>query len=509
VAQPARRENTDNAFRFAPEPAERRTGGSAWKVLVVDDESEVHAVTELALRDVSFDGKPLSFLNAYSAAQAFGMIAEQSDIAVILLDVVMETPDAGLLLVNRIRSKLNNKLVRIIVRTGQPGLNPELQTLGAYEINDYRTKTELTAQQLQRSLTASLRNYLELTRIDEEHRAIEDKLMVSFSDGLKNFRNWIAIDSNRMALEKTITSGASWIEMPALEQFIDGVLSRTKVLLHESRQAISPQPPQSQPATGLSHQAVPQQAAPATVGEQSEDDKYDRTSRNEALSILRGMCESGSLITFHFNGGYEFLLTSLRAISPDGKSMIFEGGSNPQMYRKLLQASNIQCISSRERIKIRFQLPSVQPIQHDGRPGFAAEVPEFLLRLQRREHYRLPIPLANSVRAAVPVLRPDGALKKAPAVVFDLSLSGICLIVSPEEANLQIGDECTGAAISLPEIGALAFDFKVCNSIDITSSSGKILRRLGCEFVNPAAALTKAVQSYVLNSQQRGSLARK
>lgn len=96
-----------------------------WLILIVDDDHEVHAITRVVLGDATFEKRPLKFLSAYSARQARALLAEHRDIAAILLDVVMETDDAGLTLVRHIREELGNRQVRIILRTGQPGQAPE------------------------------------------------------------------------------------------------------------------------------------------------------------------------------------------------------------------------------------------------------------------------------------------------------------------------------------------------------------------------------------------------
>jgi response regulator RpfG family c-di-GMP phosphodiesterase len=138
-----------------------------WKVLVVDDEEQVHAVTRLVLGDFEFQGRGLKFLNAYSAAAGASLLVENPDVAVILLDVVMESEHAGLQLVHRIREEIGNRFVRIVLRTGQPGQAPEKQAFLNYDINDYRTKTELTAEKLFTAMVGALRNYEDIRRIEK------------------------------------------------------------------------------------------------------------------------------------------------------------------------------------------------------------------------------------------------------------------------------------------------------------------------------------------------------
>lgn len=137
----------------------------AWKVLIVDDEEEIHVVTRLALHDFSFGGRNLEFMSAYSGAEARQLIHDNPDVAIILLDVVMETDSAGLDVAQYIRQELGNHFVRIILRTGQPGLAPERRVLKVYDINDYRAKTELTQDRLFSVIYTALSSYRDLVSL--------------------------------------------------------------------------------------------------------------------------------------------------------------------------------------------------------------------------------------------------------------------------------------------------------------------------------------------------------
>lgn len=133
-----------------------------WTVLIVDDEPDIHDVTKLALRDVRFMGRGLRFLSAHSADEAVGLLDEHDDVAIILLDVVMESDHAGLEFVRWLRDERGNSDIRIILRTGQPGQAPEREVLLAYDINDYKSKSELTANGLFGAVITALRGREEL-----------------------------------------------------------------------------------------------------------------------------------------------------------------------------------------------------------------------------------------------------------------------------------------------------------------------------------------------------------
>lgn len=138
-----------------------------WKLLVVDDDPSIHDVTRLVLGNFRFRGRGLEIIGAFSAKEAQPILRNQKDIAVVLLDVVMETEHAGLDLVHFIREEANNNFVRIVLRTGQPGQAPELQVISDYDINDYKEKSELTSEKMYSTITTALRSYDDIIKIHQ------------------------------------------------------------------------------------------------------------------------------------------------------------------------------------------------------------------------------------------------------------------------------------------------------------------------------------------------------
>jgi len=144
-----------------------------WKIAVIDDDHAVHEGTRFALSDYSLNGQGLEILSAFSATEGRTLMRDNPDVAAVLLDVIMETDVAGLELVEYIRNEIKNETVRIILRTGQPGQAPERRVIVQYDINDYKAKTELTADKLFTSLTAALRSYQQLERMMQTRRGLE------------------------------------------------------------------------------------------------------------------------------------------------------------------------------------------------------------------------------------------------------------------------------------------------------------------------------------------------
>jgi response regulator RpfG family c-di-GMP phosphodiesterase len=144
-----------------------------WLMLIVDDEPEVHVLTKMVLRDFVYQNQGLAFLSAHSAAEAIAIVDANPDIAVVLLDVVMETEDAGFDVVQHIRKIRQNNAMRIILRTGQPGHAPQRRAIVEYDINDYKEKTELTADRLFTTVMAALRSYRDIITITKSKHGLE------------------------------------------------------------------------------------------------------------------------------------------------------------------------------------------------------------------------------------------------------------------------------------------------------------------------------------------------
>jgi len=144
-----------------------------WKILIVDDEQAIHDVTKLALKGISYQHRQVEFIHAFSAQECIEQLIKHPDVALVLLDVVMESDHAGLDAVKRIRYELGNRFVRIILRTGQPGQAPEQEVILNYDINDYKEKTELTAKKLFTTVISALRSFEDIVRIEKNRQGLE------------------------------------------------------------------------------------------------------------------------------------------------------------------------------------------------------------------------------------------------------------------------------------------------------------------------------------------------
>ena len=169
----------DMLFADEPETPVETRDSEPWHVLVVDDEPGVHQITEMVLRNFSFKNRPLKISSAYSAKEAKAFMAEHHDVALAIVDVVMESDHAGLELVRHIRQDMGNRYTRLVLRTGQPGQAPEESIIREYDIDDYKDKTELTSAKLVTLIYATLRSYNDICTLDQHRKSLEQVIQAS------------------------------------------------------------------------------------------------------------------------------------------------------------------------------------------------------------------------------------------------------------------------------------------------------------------------------------------
>lgn len=187
----------------SPLAPHKNTQIKPWKVAIIDDEQQVHAVTQMVLKNTQIDEQPIEFLNAYSAEEGLRLFQNHPDIALAFIDVIMETDNAGLELIHQIRNELQNHATRIVLRTGQPGTAPEETVIRSYDINDYKSKTELTDTKLKTCVYSSIRSY----------------------------RDIVTIEASKRGMQKVIAASDSVLRSQTLYQFGNAILSHTVHLL--------------------------------------------------------------------------------------------------------------------------------------------------------------------------------------------------------------------------------------------------------------------------------------
>lgn len=233
--------------------------------------------------------------------------------------------------------------------------------------------------------------------------------------------------------------------------------------------------------------------------EQPEDySQFLLHAKPEIVFVLRSLVQKVALVTAYFDHGRSFLLTSLLAINPDKDEVILDLGRDVEMNRAALLADKFILTTAIDKVKVQFSLKKLSVVQFEGRPAFRAVLPESLLRLQRREYFRLSTPTANPIKCMVTATHPDGTPFSAATQLLDISGGGAGLLIVPEQAGIyRKGEVLNNCKISLPDEGMLVATLCVRDVFDVITKSGSRYLRAGCEFVSLPGSQLTMIQRYI------------
>jgi len=232
--------------------------------------------------------------------------------------------------------------------------------------------------------------------------------------------------------------------------------------------------------------------------DQQSFSEYLLYSRSEILFVLRSVMQKKCMLTVYFDGGRSFFLTSLLAISDDGNWLYFDVSNDAAINKNALAANKLMFTTMLERVKVQFSVAGFQEVPAGNRKAFACKLPETLLRLQRREHFRLSTPIATPLKCELAAPRPDGSLEDLSLTLLDISGGGVGLMVADEKAPLfQVGNVISNCRINIPEEGRVVTGLCVRNAFPVTTKSGSHHTRVGCEFVELPGTHLNWVQRYI------------
>lgn len=234
------------------------------------------------------------------------------------------------------------------------------------------------------------------------------------------------------------------------------------------------------------------------VEQDGDYSKYLLYSKAEILFVLRALLQKGAMITVYFDGGNAFLLTSLTQISDDGNTLLFDFGSDQEMNQRALKATKLIFTTTLDKVKIQFSLKGLAQATFQGRPAFSGKPPETLLRLQRREYYRLSTPIANPIKCTINSLVDNGTKRPVEATILDISGGGIGLMVPLTMGEIfPMGTMLRDCSFTLPEEGVLNTTLCVRNAFSVTTKTGTQYLRVGCEYVDLPGTRLTMIQRYI------------
>ncbi|MEN3277795.1 MAG: flagellar brake protein [Massilia sp.] len=223
---------------------------------------------------------------------------------------------------------------------------------------------------------------------------------------------------------------------------------------------------------------------------------YEVGSRREIVALLRQIEEKKQLIRMTIKGEADVCVTSILEVDADAGQLVLDRSINREQNERILQARGVTCETYLDKIRILFNMGGVRETEFEGGAALAADIPESLIRLQRREFYRMPTPVTNPVPALVPMPVDLGG-GNATFPLGDISCGGVALLDNRMMLNSTIGQTFTNCRIDLPEIGTVTTSLQVRNALDVTMLNNKVSRRIGCMFVDISRANMAAVQRYI------------
>lgn len=228
-------------------------------------------------------------------------------------------------------------------------------------------------------------------------------------------------------------------------------------------------------------------------------DKYLLKSKAEILFVLRGMRDHQSQVIMFFNEGKDTILTALLAVEDD--HLLFDYGPSDEVNRKALAARRLFCTAAPEKVKIQFILSDIQKVDHEGGPAFRTTLPDSLLRLQRREYYRLTTPVLHRLDCHFTLAPDDGPAKTLECKVIDISGGGMAL-APPDGFDFIEGMRLSSCRLDLPDTGTIIADAEVRSVFQITLRNGSSVSRAGCEFIDLPVPMQNLVQRYIIRVER-------
>lgn len=234
----------------------------------------------------------------------------------------------------------------------------------------------------------------------------------------------------------------------------------------------------------------------------STDDfsQYMLKAKSEMFSVFRGLVEQVSQVTMFFNEGRDMVLTSL--VSYDDNGLVLDFGASSEMNRKALEAEKLFCVTQLEKVKIQFILRGLRRVESGGRPAFQAPLPDSVLRLQRREYYRLSLPITRPLICKIPVTQEGKPPQIIEAHVADISGGGLGLIAIPLDVTLETGMEFANCKVDLPEVGLVTAKLQIRSVFESVTRSGVRSKRAGCQFVNLPGQMLTLIQRYIIKIER-------
>lgn len=227
--------------------------------------------------------------------------------------------------------------------------------------------------------------------------------------------------------------------------------------------------------------------------EQDDNEKYRIYSEAGILSILRSMMRNSSLATCYFSHSNSYILTTVIDVDAEQGEMVLDYGADEAANQEALKANKLDVVAFPDQVKIRFVCEGIEKIQFEGRAAFLTQIPETLLRIQRREFYRVDTPRTVPIKCVIPL--PEGHTPAAIEVILhDISCGGMAVIDAQSRVNFETGAIYRDCLVALPEIGTAKVNLQVQHVTEIPCENGQ---RARCAYADPQENVLSMIQRYI------------
>lgn len=234
-----------------------------------------------------------------------------------------------------------------------------------------------------------------------------------------------------------------------------------------------------------------------------EHSRYLLSGKTDIVYNLRNLVQKRAMISAYIDASADSFLTALLEIDPEHQRITLDAANSETINDRVAGADQLICVTQLDKIKIQFAARKLMRVSHEGHPAFQAVLPDVLLRLQRREYYRLIASNPHGLTCLVPFTHGDEKrMVSVEATVLDISSGGIAILLPPNEPALEPETLLTDCRLMLPETGPIVASLLVRNIFRITNRDGSIMLRAGCEFTNLPAAMASTIQRYILKAER-------
>ena len=243
---------------------------------------------------------------------------------------------------------------------------------------------------------------------------------------------------------------------------------------------------------------VENKTPPSPLDNAEDHGRYSMESRTEIIFRLRELAMGGEMIAAYFNQGRDFILTTLLEVKPDHEIFIYDYGANDDLNQRLVQSEKIIFVGNPNGVRMQFTCNAARKIKYGGRSAFISNIPRQMVRMQRREYYRVSIPLSKKLQCTIPNHKGE----RLVVPVRDISVGGVSLVGDDNFADAKSLDKIKRCRIILDDFGEINCDLEVRHVAQFTKRSGAPETRLGCMFMGITPVMQAMIQRYMVHLEQ-------